>query len=119
MIVLGRFWENENQDRILSDFGLSKEELKNIVDSGTQILFAWYDEPYEYNGFAFVLFSKDNELYTVEGCHCSCYGLEGQWEPIPTTIDALKYRLEKGTLGTFNDQDYFASSLCEYINLSL
>jgi hypothetical protein len=45
-----------------------------------------------YEGNAFVLYEKDGELYEVNGSHCSCYGLEGQWEPTLTTWKALAMR---------------------------
>ena len=61
------------------------------------ILIAIYELP-AYEGYAFVLFEKDGQLFEVNGSHCSCYGLEGQWEPEETTLEALKYRIENGTL---------------------
>jgi hypothetical protein len=87
-----------------------KEDFKNIEDikrnfeitdddlKGVKILFAWYG--YEsYEGSAFILFKKDGKLYEVNGGHCSCYGLEGQWKPEETNKKALIHRIEKGTLG--------------------
>lgn len=65
---------------------------------GVDILLASYS--YEcYSGDAFVLFRKDGKLYEVNGGHCSCYGLEGQWEPEETTVEAILHRLEHGDLG--------------------
>ena len=32
------------------------------------------------------------DLYLVEGDHCSCYGLEGQWKPALTTLAALEMK---------------------------
>lgn len=57
-----------------------------------RILHAVYNtEPYE--GSAFVLFKgKGGKLYEVNGGHCSCYGLEGQWKPEETSWDALAIR---------------------------
>ena len=64
-----------------------------------EILLASY--AYEcYEGDAFVLFRKDDKLYEVNGGHCSCYGLEGQWSPEETTIEALERRLKEGNLGS-------------------
>jgi hypothetical protein len=34
-----------------------------------------------YEGSAFVLFIENEKLYGVYGSHCSCMGLEGQWDP--------------------------------------
>ncbi len=50
----------------------------------------------DYSGSAFVLYRKDGQLFEVNGGHCSCYGLEGQWEPESTTKQALLERLTNG-----------------------
>lgn len=34
-----------------------------------------------YDGWSAVMFIHQNKLYTVQGSHCSCYGLEDQWDP--------------------------------------
>lgn len=45
-----------------------------------QIVFAYYfTESYE--GSAVVLFFDDKGINMIEGSHCSCNGLEGQWTP--------------------------------------
>ena len=48
-----------------------------------QMLFAAYGGG-DYDGTATVLFEMGGKLYSVYGNHCSCYGLEGQWEPEET-----------------------------------
>ena len=45
-----------------------------------------------YEGSAMVVFEKDGVLYETNGGHCSCRGLEGQWSPEVTTIEALEMR---------------------------
>jgi len=65
---------------------------------GAFILYATYDID-GYEGSAFVLFERDGQLYEVHGSHCSCYGLEGQWEPEETTVDALVHCIKNGYLG--------------------
>lgn len=59
---------------------------------GYEILLASYNEVYGYDGEAFVLLRKNGTLYEVNAGHCSCYGLEGQWEIEATTISALRMR---------------------------
>jgi hypothetical protein len=71
-------------------------EAKDI--KGCDILLAWYGYG-SYDGDAFVLFDRDGVLYEVNGSHCSCYGLEGQWDPEETTVGSLRFRMEKGSLG--------------------
>lgn len=76
----------ENQGDMANAFEISSEQLE-----GVEVLYAAYDcECYE--GSAHVIFRKDDKLYEVNGGHCSCYGLEGQWEPEETTVAALLFR---------------------------
>ncbi len=81
------------------------------------ILFASYSES-NYSGDAFVLLEKSGKLYEVNGSHCSCYGLEDQWELEETSLSALKFRLEKGTLGvdTYCGNE-FAAELKDFIGI--
>lgn len=58
---------------------------------GADVLLAWYGYG-SYCGDSFVLFRKDGKLFENHGSHCSCYGLEGQWDPEETTPDALEKR---------------------------
>ena len=55
-----------------------------------------------YEGGAFVLFrnNKDGQLYEIHGSHCSCYGLENQWEEDLASIESLRKRVNEGTLGS-------------------
>lgn len=73
------------------------QDIKKNFDSDCdglldeEVLFASYgNECYE--GFAIVLFKRDGKLYTSEGSHCSCHGLEGQWDMIETTKEILSKR---------------------------
>lgn len=45
-----------------------------------EVLFAMYDIP-GYEGYAEVVYRNGNKFYWVSGSHCSCYGLEDQWDP--------------------------------------
>ncbi len=76
-------WENTGLEGLKADFRITDADL-----AGVSILIASYT--YEnYSGDAFVLFEKDGKLYEVAGGHCSCHGLEEQWEPGETSIHAL------------------------------
>ena len=81
-------------DDVASEFGERPDTFE-----GVEILLASYSQA-NYEGDAFVLFRKGGELFEVNASHCSCYGLEGQWEPEPTTVAALRHRLDNGRLGT-------------------
>jgi hypothetical protein len=62
------------------------------------ILLASYSTE-NYAGDAFVLFEQGGKLFEVNGSHCSCYGLEGQWRPEEVDYLSLWHRITKGTLG--------------------
>jgi hypothetical protein len=75
----------------------------NTFPTDEEIVVAVYEYG-NYEGSAFALFQRDGRLYEVHGGHCSCYGLEDQWEPEETTAEALRDRLEKGRGGLANDK---------------
>lgn len=106
-----------NMKDLIQDFteyygGNDPQVFENI-----NILFASYGTD-NYTGDAFVLFEQDDKLYEVNGSHCSCYGLEGQFEPEETALEALKLRLEKGRLGYDSySGNVFADNLKEFIGL--
>jgi len=102
----------EDKNDIVKEFGIDPVSL-----NACSILFAYYGEVCGYDGEAFVLFEQDGKLYEVNGSHCSCYGLEGQWEPEETTIDTLLYRINDGYLGSDPyTGDIFAIELKEFVN---
>ena len=75
-----------DKEDMAQQFEIEMSELENC-----NILFAAYSQE-GYEGYALVIFSKDGKLYEVNGSHCSCNGLEGQWEPEETCLMALKGR---------------------------
>ena len=77
------FGEFDSLESIKKEFSLSDAELE-----GVDIIYANYDCP-PYEGHAQVIFHKNGLFYEVNGNHCSCYGLEGQWEPKETSLQAL------------------------------
>lgn len=94
------------------------EELKD-KKWDINVLLASYGNA-NYEGGAFVLFEKDGKLFEVNGGHCSCYGLEGQWEPEETTAEALQHRLDKGELGkdSYCDNEFHSELLQVLSDLS-
>ena len=69
------------------------DEAKRILIEldGAEILFAEYERG-GYEGDAAVIFRKDGRVFETYGGHCSCFGLEGQWQPEETTIEAILMR---------------------------
>ena len=106
---MGIFLENfECKEDVFREFGTK--------DEGENILFAWYGSG-DYCGDAFVLFEQDGRLYEVHGGHCSCYGLEDQWSPEETSVEALMHAIDVGRLGSCEyEGGYFGDQLKEVIN---
>lgn len=83
---------------------------------GAEILLASYGTP-SYEGYGFVLFRRDGKLFEVNGSHCSCYGLEGQWDPEEVTVDELRHRIKEGRLGKGDwDNNPFAVELSQVLD---
>ena len=82
------FVENfKDVDDIVENYGgTAREDLE-----GATIHLAWYGYGL-YCGSSLVIYEKDGMLYEVNGSHCSCSGLEDQWEPEETTLGALAMR---------------------------
>ena len=71
----------------------------DVTEDDIIILYA--DYTYEdYSGYSEVYFfdKRDGLFYEVHGGHCSCYGLEDQWEPevIGGLYDTLEYLKRQG-----------------------
>lgn len=83
------FFENFNdKEDVLREFSIGDDDLM-----GREILFAYYTYE-DYSGEALVVLRdpRSEKFYEVNGSHCSCYGLEGQWEMEETFLDALMKR---------------------------
>lgn len=84
-VYLGSF---DSSKDIEAQFGITLSDAINII-------VATY-ETRAYEGYAFVLFEQGGKLYEVNASHCSCYGLEGQWDPELATVEDLRFRLDRG-----------------------
>lgn len=105
-------WAESKIEGLISDF-----ELTNELD-GVNVLFASYSYA-NYSGDAWVLFEKGGNLFEVNGSHCSCYGLEGQWDFEPVVLDELVTRLSKGYFGTGDYSDNgFADELKVFLGIN-
>jgi len=71
-----------------------QEEFQMVEPEPEEVLVADYSCE-DYEGDAYVVYRKGNMYYTVNGGHCSCFGLEGQWEPEAYDIQTLYLALDK------------------------
>lgn len=90
----------------------------NALD-GAEIHLAWYGFG-SYDGEACIIYTQGGKLYEVNGSHCSCDGLEGQWSPEETTWEALAHIFRNGTkFGSdySSDEDKARARLRELVDL--
>ena len=78
--------EFKSEQDVIEQYSASSDAL-----AGATVHLAWYGYG-DYCGSSLVVFEKDGKLYEVNGSHCSCNGLEGQWEPEETSWEALRIR---------------------------
>lgn len=73
---------------------LSKEEQVKAVEEFCKtykVLFADYTyEDYSGDAYVFGYLPSENLFFEVHGGHCSCYGLEGQWDVETHTKEQLE-----------------------------
>jgi hypothetical protein len=93
-------WAESQREGMINDFNIAEADLV-----GTEILLASYSYE-DYSGSAYVLFRRDGKLFEVFGGHCSCYGLEDQWEPEEVPLVILLKRIE-------DDSSYFGEFSAE------
>lgn len=85
-------WADSGADGMFKDFSVSGAE-RELIEAGFEVLHAFYCYE-DYSGLALVVLRSrsDGELWEVNGSHCSCHGLEDQWEMESTTFEALERR---------------------------
>ena len=103
-------WEEAGFEGMKIDFEIKGDEYDDI-----NVIVGYYNYE-DYEGDAMVIFEHKDKLFTVEGGHCSCYGLEGQWNPDEITIDYLNHRALNGLFAYRDDYDNeIKKHLKEYI----
>jgi len=87
-------------DDVLREFNITADRL-----NGYEILLASYAIGC-YEGWSFVLLkhTESGELFTVYASHCSCYGLEGQFDMESASVEQLK---------KLYAEDYYAYTDCK------
>ena len=104
-------WNSKEQ--VLADFDVKEKQ------ADANILFASYTAA-NYSGDAWVLSEKDGELWETNGGHCSCYGLEGQWDTERVVLAELKNRITKGDLGKGGySENEFRTELANFLGIKL
>ena len=91
-------------DCIHSEFKIPPEKLLD-----TEVIIAVYERG-TWDGNAMVAFQRNEKVFIVHGSHCSCYGLEGQFDVEEISLAALKHFFTDGTY-----LHYFERAECEEV----
>jgi hypothetical protein len=86
----------ENYQDIFSDWFDVQVAFRTDESEPERVIFAQYDVD-GYDGSAWVIYRNGDKIYAVSGGHCSCYGLEGQWDPEEYTAEQFVAAYEKGS----------------------
>lgn len=97
-------WATSQREGMMTDFYIDEAALE-----GAEILFATYTYE-DYSGSAHVLFRREGKFFEVVGGHCSCYGLEEQWDPEEVTIEFLLQRID-------SYPDYYEEATAEIVEI--
>lgn len=101
------FWGS--YEEMAASFSSWNDKPVDGMATDDEVLIAMYGgECYE--GWATVLFERGGKLYEVNGSHCSCFGLEDQWQPEETTWAALALRKMGGY--EFSEEEIAAWDAC-------
>lgn len=94
--------EFDSKESICDAFSIDEHTLDNC-----HVYLAYYHVgSWGCDSSAFVLYENEQGmLFEVNAGHCSCCGLEDQWEPEQTCVEALEHRLEHGSLGYVGGYD--------------
>ena len=80
-------------------------EFQEVIDLPDEVLLAVYDA-HDYEGYADVIYRQGDRYYWVHGSHCSCYGLEGQFDPEEYSAELLIAALRRGDHFRWADDPY-------------
>lgn len=87
-------------ESVFDQFQVDEDHRKGI-----KILFASYGGG-SYDGEAFVLYEQGGTLWEANGSHCSCFGLENQWQGEHVVLDELETRVTSGKEYWNNEHNY-------------
>ena len=89
-------------DAVYREYKISAEDVLKVE----RVLFAIYEGGWDAQAIVIFL-GKDNNLYEIHSYHCSCYDLEGQWEPELIDEEFIKHAIENYNKSSYyNDGSY-------------
>lgn len=113
-VYIGFYDEADPYNELMGDFFQGWEGHPRPPE--VHVLFA-VKRSWSYEEDMYVLIEQDGKLFDIEGSHCSCYGFEGQWDPVETSLETIKMRIEQGRLGEGYVSDSFDKELKHFLGI--
>ncbi|MGN6347058.1 MAG: hypothetical protein ACTHME_05085 [Candidatus Nitrosocosmicus sp.] len=100
-----------------SDWDDVVEEFECNEKHPEEVIFAIYDSDGSngYEADSIVIYRNGEKYFIVEGGHCSCYGLEGQWQPEEYTKHELKEVIKRKNFYPYDDSKSLIEELKKYV----
>lgn len=92
VLVLGNAWRNTDEARVnpakavCDEYEITQEK----IDEYDLLVAAYWSGCYAGQGWLLLREKSSGALFEVNAEHCSCYELEGQFDPKPTTLTYLR-----------------------------
>ena len=90
------------------EFEIDDSDLEDV-----EIIYAQYETGC-YEGSCVVLFKKEGKLFLIEASHCSCYGLEDQWDAVEITEKSLKKEIDARKFYLLDESQEFINFCYDY-----
>jgi hypothetical protein len=74
---------------------------RSVLDEYELLFACYYNEGWE--GDSNLFLRKDGKFFVVDASHCSCYGLEGRFDPVETTKEAMMLQANENRHGSRKD----------------
>lgn len=84
---------------------LEYREVDQLPDNMILVYHEYASGSYEGESYGFGFDTEKNMWFEVGGSHCSCFGLEGQWDPDYSTFDQLAVAIQK-TIDAYVTSDF-------------
>ena len=112
-------WEDKTTDDVKVAFGDYSRDFSRKVapdeSDGFTIIVANYTQG-GYEGYAQLLTEKNGAIFETYASHCSCYDLEGQWDPKPVTRAYVEHRCKNAVAESdYNGTKEYLAACAEWL----
>ncbi len=97
-------------DDLFSNWTDVQQQYRMSEPEPDEVIYAGYNNGGDYSADSIVLYRNGDKYYLNTGSHCSCYGLENQWDPEEYDLQTLIAAFAKGTTKGYYSYPAFAAA---------